>query len=132
MKICLGCGKEFEPSRNSVGKYCGQACYHSKREQDRDKNNRWKGGRTEMRGYKLILLSPDDFFYPMARKDGYVLEHRLVMAKRLGRCLQPWELVHHRNGVRIDNRKENLSLVMVGVHSGKVSCPFCHREFAIR
>jgi len=71
----------------------------------------WNGGRRAAGGYVLIRLYPNDFFYPMTRIDGYVMEHRLVMAKHLGRCLQPWELVHHKNHRRNDNQFENLQLI---------------------
>lgn len=72
----------------------------------------WKGGRNETQyGYIQIKLQPDDFFYPMADSRGYVMEHRLVMAKALNRCLLPWEVVHHK-GVKypegsIENKQDN-------------------------
>jgi len=68
-------------------------------------------------GYILVKLQPTDFFYSMANKDGYVLEHRLVMAKQVGRNLHSWEIVHHK-GIRLkgkrnrsDNLEDNLQLV---------------------
>jgi len=63
------------------------------------------------KGYITIWLAPTDFFYPMADGRKRVLEHRLVMARHMKRCLLPWEVVHHVNGIRNDNRIENLQLL---------------------
>lgn len=58
------------------------------------------------RGY-VLLFEPT---HPNAHKTGYVAEHTKVMAAKLGRPLERFEEVHHKNGIRSDNRPENLEL----------------------
>lgn len=62
----------------------------------------WNGGRTKIGQYIAIMVQPSDPMWCMAHKTGYVLEHRLVMARKLGRPLTKYETVHH-----IDDNKEN-------------------------
>jgi hypothetical protein len=73
----------------------------------------WKGGRMKARRYIKALVRG----HPYADKNGYVFEHRLVMEKQIKRYLLPGEVVHHINGIKTDNRIENLRLMMLGEHT---------------
>jgi hypothetical protein len=59
-------------------------------------------GCIDKHGYRRISLG--------SRKAGQREEHRVVMERILGRRLTSYETVHHKNGVRTDNRPENLEL----------------------
>jgi hypothetical protein len=59
-------------------------------------------------GY-ILVWAPEG--HPHARCDGTIFEHRLVMEKKLGRYLEDWELVHHKDGNRQHNDEGNLELL---------------------
>jgi hypothetical protein len=77
-------------------------------------NPAWKGGVTYKRdkgnyiGPKYVRCPAE--FLAMARKDGYVMEHRLVVAMALGRCLTRAEAVHHVDHDTQNNDPSNLML----------------------
>jgi hypothetical protein len=88
-------------NREIVGKKLAETRRHMVGE----KHPGWKGGRQIERGY-VIVMAKD---HPRNRH-GYVREHILVMESYLGRYLTQDETVHHKNGIRGDNRIENLEL----------------------
>lgn len=93
--------------------------------------NGWKGGRRKKSGYIQLYLPK----HPFSDKSGCIFEHRVVMEKSIGRYLNSKEFVHHINGIRDDNRAENLEMVTSATHRGKViriRCPHCNKEFQIR
>lgn len=83
----------------------------------------WKGGRVGVAGgYLGVLVNAADPMASMRQSAGYVLEHRLVMARAMGRPLTPQESVHHINGDRQDNRIENLQLRTGSHGKGAAMC----------
>lgn len=83
----------------------------------------WKGGRVvNYHGYVLVKVGRN---HPWADKQGYILEHRLIVGQVLGRKLEPHEPVHHKDHNKTNNALENLeycsSPAWHGVHHRKRS-----------
>jgi transposase len=71
------------------------------------KNHNWNGGISRRWAGHIAIKSPT---HPFADQQGYVLKHRLVMEKHLGRYLKPTEVVHHIDGNPANNRFSNLMI----------------------
>lgn len=76
-------------------------------------HHNWKGGRTLNKGY----VSINTYKNPMFDGRPQTLEHRVIMTKFLGRKLLPNEIIHHKNGIKTDNRIENLELLTNSEHA---------------
>lgn len=114
MKRCLECGQTITTRRANL--YCGTKCRNvgiakNRRSYSLEKSPTWKGGKKlDSTGYVLIKSELS------TRKDGYIQEHRLVMINHLGRKLEDYEDVHHKNGIKTDNRIENLEVITRSEH----------------
>lgn len=114
---CLMCGKPVYRRPTKKTKTCSMVCrnlwYHQRDwgrtgQKSGAANPRWQEGRSTTADGYVRLRRPD---HPHADSHGYVLEHRLVAERTLGRHLLPTEVVHHLNHVKGDNRPENLEVL---------------------
>ena len=86
--------------------------------------------------YNYVSVTPE---HPNATKNGYVLEHRIVMENILGRMLNAWEIVHHKDENKKNNEPDNLEVMQIEDHSrhhhktGRkfvlMRCPKCKAVF---
>lgn len=91
---------------------------------------KWRGGKTKTSSGYVHIYKPE---HPNAINGKYILEHRLFMEQKLGRYLLRDESVHHINGVRDDNRIENLELISPENHSiYKQMCAKCNLRKEVR
>ena len=102
MKIfnCKICNKEFirypQQIKNGAIHHCSHKC-----------SGLSKRKRSISTGGYITLRMPE---HPNAMRNGRIYEHQLIMSNKLKRPLQKQETIHHKNGIRDDNRIENLEL----------------------
>lgn len=102
----------------------------SKRNRTGEENPLFKGGKTKD-SYGYVILSSKKFGGNIGRS-----EHRVILEAHLGRKLQSHEIVHHKNGVKDDNRIENLELMNRSSHASEhanktgktMACSICGNE----
>ena len=124
---CLTCKKAFVARESRNRKFCSVKCQHIDLGNRSKGENNWnyKGGWLNKDGYKKIRFNGK-----------YIFEHRVVMEKVLGRELKKDEQVHHINGIKDDNRPDNLQLTVyekhINFHKGHFTCPYCKKMFYAR
>ena len=73
----------------------------------KEKSSHWINGKSKTSCGYVLIYKPEHKF---ARTNGYILEHRWVMEKHIGRYLKKTEVVHHIDGDVKNNKINNLAL----------------------
>ena len=107
----IACGREPR-----VSEFTNEARTNSIKARTGKKGGNNKGGRIKDKNGYISVWQPN---HGNSRSAGYVHEHRLIMSNILNRPLERHENVHHINGVRDDNRIENLELWTTQQPSGQ-------------
>lgn len=114
---CVDCGKErwvAVLAKKPAHLQCGSCVLKG---QIGDDAHNWKGGIISRRGYNAVHM-PKHY---RATKQGYVMEHLLVWERVHQRRLPKGYLIHHLNGIKTDNRPQNLIAMKKGEHINQTS-----------
>jgi hypothetical protein len=114
VKDCLRCGKEMRLKPSQAERmYCSKACDAQARTKQ-PLPRIYNGRPARVNGGYVFLWEPN---HPNKTMRGWQAEHRLVAESMLGRYLTSEGQVHHVNGVKTDNRPENLQVLTAREHT---------------